>query len=641
MISFGRSLRWLAGWLLVVGPGGCSLDDHPTLREPDGGAGNPANGGDGGGSSNGGASSGGTVASNGGRNTGAAGPLTGGSNPGGAAGTGANAGSGAGNGARGTRVDSGVDSGTGGADASTADGGMSGANGGTAGAGGTGTGGSNGGATGSGGTGGSGGGTAVGSVGATCSPNGASACAGHGQANKLLCTSGKWAANGACATGNCDTRPGSGAGTCAPIVAACKGKNGGDAVCNAQVAEKCGDDLISVTSTSDCSTQSKTCVNGACQGQCTFGTKHCLGATSSYETCSTAGAWENTTPCPVSAPTCSGAGNCVCATGTVCTGVCVDEQTSKSNCGGCGLGCSTTCEAGRCVEPLATDDQGMQLAVDDTYVFWVGLSDASIYRVGLQGTLPRKLASASPRVLTGFFYDGEIYYSTATSNTLPATDTSGTVQAVQYDGVNPSTLASMRAFPGNITGDALYLYWSELNSVVRYDRGSGDITPVPNLGGAAYLALDGSTIYASSSNGATGAGSIVSTPKSGGAVKTLATGFKSPLAIALDAQNVYVTDYDFQISGNGNHQLAKVPIGGGKATTLATNTGVYVTSDLAVDDTYVYWADFVNGAIRKVAKTGGAVTTVVAGLKTPTHVVVSGNSVYFTHAQGVSKVTPK
>jgi hypothetical protein len=34
---------------------------------------------------------------------------------------------------------------------------------------------------------------------------------------------------------------------------------------------------------------------------------------------------------------------------TMCSGVCVDEQTDQSNCGGCGLTCSVPCVAGRCL----------------------------------------------------------------------------------------------------------------------------------------------------------------------------------------------------------------------------------------------------------------------------------------------------
>jgi hypothetical protein len=205
-----------------------------------------------------------------------------------------------------------------------------------------------------------------------------------------------------------------------------------------------------------------------------------------------------------------------------------------------------------------------------------------------------------------------------------------------------TAIATMRNIPTRVTATPTFLYWTESSQIIRYDRGSGAITPfVPNLMNPIDVNEANASLYYALQNGGKGNGSVASVPIAGGTPTTLSSGLMLPLSIGADAQNVYVMDFDAQISGTGNSLIRKVPVGGGTTTTLASNIGTYFYSNIAVDDTYVYWADWTNGAIKKVAKTGGTVTTLVDALTTPAWVVVRDDSVYFTHALGVSKVTPK
>jgi hypothetical protein len=70
----------------------------------------------------------------------------------------------------------------------------------------------------------------TGTLGKPCPLDGAYACSGHAQRGQLVCDSGIWSSNGACATGQyCDTSEAN-TGFCVAIVESCLGKRGGEAV---------------------------------------------------------------------------------------------------------------------------------------------------------------------------------------------------------------------------------------------------------------------------------------------------------------------------------------------------------------------------------------------------------------------------
>lgn len=148
--------------------------------------------------------------------------------------------------------------------------------------------------------------TAIGALGQPCSSNGAYACAGHAQKGQLVCSQGEWTSLGVCSgSSNCDTAPGSSAGSCQPIVAECAGMQPGDLVCKGQDVEECGPDLVTTSVTETCTDQA--CVDGACQGTCEPETSRCKSL--QPQTCDAAGAWQdNGAACPnvCSGGACSG-----------------------------------------------------------------------------------------------------------------------------------------------------------------------------------------------------------------------------------------------------------------------------------------------------------------------------------------------
>ena len=74
------------------------------------------------------------------------------------------------------------------------------------------------------------------------------------------------------------------------------------------------------------------------------------------------------------------------------------------------------------------------------------------------------------------------------------------------------------------------------------------------------------------------------------------------------------------------------PIGGGSAVHLSSGGGPGIA--LALDADTVYWAETVNGAIRKVPKAGGASVLLATNGATPGHVVVDATYIYWVTPDG-------
>ncbi len=153
-------------------------------------------------------------------------------------------------------------------------------------------------------------GAALGTLNQPCAVEGAYACVGHAQKGQLICSGGKWAPKGTCEAGsNCDSTPGSSAGSCAPILAQCSASS--LSTCSSGSAVVCDPDLVS-TITTACAGPTPVCLSGACVA-CTPTSEQCSDA-SRTQTCSPSGAWEDPTLC--AGGFCNGAGVCgVCAAG--------------------------------------------------------------------------------------------------------------------------------------------------------------------------------------------------------------------------------------------------------------------------------------------------------------------------------------
>src|SRR5665811_85041 len=81
-----------------------------------------------------------------------------------------------------------------------------------------------------------------------------------------------------------------------------------------------------------------------------------------------------------------------------------------------------------------------------------------------------------------------------------------------------------------------------------------------------YLAIDDTNVYWTDEGGAAYTGSVLSVPKSGGAITTLASGQTGPLGIAVTGTDVYWSDHAYAQFGAG---VMKAPLGGGDPVVIA------------------------------------------------------------------------
>lgn len=104
------------------------------------------------------------------------------------------------------------------------------------------------------------------------------------------------------------------------------------------------------------------------------------------------------------------------------------------------------------------------------------------------------------------------------------------------------------------------------------------------------------------------------------------------LWVEVDATRVYFAG----LSGELTADIFSIPKDGGAMTTIAS--AVLTPGAFATDAQFIYWVslgtvageDFLSdGAVRRMAKSGGAVQTLVSGLSFPIAVTVAGGNVYY------------
>lgn len=119
--------------------------------------------------------------------------------------------------------------------------------------------------------------------------------------------------------------------------------------------------------------------------------------------------------------------------------------------------------------------------------------------------------------------------------------------------------------------------------------------------------------------------------------KTLATGQLTPLDIAVDSTYVYWSTFDKTMG-----TIAKVPIGGGNVTTLASLQGGPrgIALDTTTNPTTVYWVNFYEGTVKKISSAGGAITTLATGQTVAMSLAVTSTTVFWTTAAGTVAKCP-
>lgn len=142
------------------------------------------------------------------------------------------------------------------------------------------------------------------------------------------------------------------------------------------------------------------------------------------------------------------------------------------------------------------------------------------------------------------------------------------------------------------------------------------------------LVIDDTAVYWVNHGSEVGyTGQVMRMDKTGGVVTALASNQLVPEGIAVDGAFVYWTN---RASDSGKGQVLKVAKGGGVPTVLVD--GLSYPTGLNIDADYVYWNSYFTNDVRRVAKLGGAVTTLT---KMPssdpllTGIAVDSGDVYF------------
>jgi len=305
---------------------------------------------------------------------------------------------------------------------------------------------------------------------------------------------------------------------------------------------------------------------------------------------------------------------CVCATGyTACaspTG-CFDLVNDKNHCGGCGTTCgaASACTVGSCTTVLAQGAPAqatiLGIAVDGNNLYYANAFNGNMYSVPLAGGTPTPLMTTPPATSADFVTSTgtEVYW---TVHSPPA------VYKIPVGGGAVVTVSSTEVYPQQIVNDGTDVFWANgavlsgslVQDVIATDTVSTlPITPDagPGLSQIASLAIDGSHVYWGDVAGGTGTGALYQANRDGTNVIPLVRGIDSVYGIAVDATNVYFTNYP-------DNTVNAVPIGGGAVTVLAS--GEDSPTQLTTDGVSLYWLNIgYTQAVRKRPIAGGPVTT--------------------------------
>lgn len=230
-----------------------------------------------------------------------------------------------------------------------------------------------------------------------------------------------------------------------------------------------------------------------------------------------------------------------------------------------------------------------------------------------------------------------LYWVTASSDGM-----SGTVVEAPLGGGPPVTLASGLSSPVGVAVDDTNVY--VLHSQFRIDavpKAGGSVSTVANVDGSfefSDLVLDGSNLYWIELV----TRSVMTVPTTGGTAVTLASQIaETPSAIAVDDANVYVAAYS---PGASAGEILAIPQGDAGAGPKQLAAFDAQPMAIALDATNVYWgAQGLNGmatakAVMKMSKQGGTPTPLGTMPSAAANgLVVDGTSAYYSFF-GVDRV---
>jgi hypothetical protein len=306
-------------------------------------------------------------------------------------------------------------------------------------------------------------------------------------------------------------------------------------------------------------------------------------------------------------------------------------QTDPNNCGSCGHSClGGACSAGVCQPVAIITEQtlGLEVAADDTNVYWVN-STAGAGNV--VGTIKQHaLAGGTPVVVSGNeSYPGQLQVSGSRLYWLTQTGTSAfstSLRSAPVGGAGTvsivATLTGIRTALA-VTPDGsreIFSAFAPSNDQYMIDvqHGSSGATFGPTNGRIGAMIADNAVAYMADVHGF-----LVSFPFSGGVSNVLAYGMPGMFGVAGDTSRLFVL---------GAHRIDTYVPGGSQLQPFAT--GLHNPRNLVVDGTQVYWTDSADGAVYRMPVGGGAQVKVASGQPAAQYIAQNSTSVFWTTLSG-------
>jgi hypothetical protein len=262
-----------------------------------------------------------------------------------------------------------------------------------------------------------------------------------------------------------------------------------------------------------------------------------------------------------------------------------DFRTDSNNCGGCGHSClGGACMASAC-QPvtIAKDQMGpLGIAVSATQVFWVNRGRPALWRAAKDGKDQRRVDVGEDGISDPFDIAVEnetVYWTELTPNIVFSKPLAGGPKDATVPG--PGTAGYLAVEGGNVVlADHRPGFGIVLNRRVLY----------PELDTVSGLALlDTAVFWARQSARKIMAGSLTGAPAS-----TIVDTNGIVNGVAADEKNVYWAEDGLRIMrGQQDNGMVK---------TLYTAAAPFGESDVAVDDTAIYWTESATGLVRRLAK---------------------------------------
>jgi hypothetical protein len=243
-----------------------------------------------------------------------------------------------------------------------------------------------------------------------------------------------------------------------------------------------------------------------------------------------------------------------------CGGSCIDTSGDAANCGSCGHSCQGgACVVSRCQPVIIATGQyaAGHIAANSSGVYW----------------------SMQPNKLN---------------------DETSVMMFPTPNGPLISLALGLKSLLVALTVDAKNVYWIEGYNVATVPVGGGLVTTlaVAGMNGVTGLAVDGTSVYWAEQYVA-----LNKTPLGGGsAVQLASVPSDTTFFLGVSANSVFWV-------GTGTKLINMVPKAGGPVTPFVSGVGA---GELVVDEKNVYWADGLSNMIRAVPLGGGSPTTLSA-----------------------------